>query len=153
MNYYPELKYFGMKFIDNAQTVEDIVIEAIINVSKANYENKRNALYVAVKNKCMDECKRIKRRRFTELEDDIPDIENGQLEFDVISKLSESMRLLPKESRTVIDLYYIKGKKCVEIAKILNKPVSTVRSIKQYALGRLRNILTKSGKPSGAEQP
>lgn len=138
--YYLQLVYFGRKLIDNRQVVEDIVVDCIVGFFEHDYAPKlaKVILYKCVKNKCINYMKsqkthdRINTNNFTEEYIGLEIIEAGFLKI-----LSDALSTLTPDRRNIIIMYYLEEKSCVEIAKLLNKTPSTVRSLKKLGLDDL----------------
>jgi RNA polymerase sigma factor (sigma-70 family) len=141
--YYLQLVYFGCKLISDRQAVEDIVVDCIVNFIQHGYAPHltRRILYACVKNKCINHTRsqethdKINTKLFDE-----EYVELQVVESRLIGLLTEAIYTLPKDCRDVIIMYYLEEKKCVDIARLLNKTPSTVRSLKKYGLNKLVNL-------------
>ena len=140
--YYDELVYFGMKFIEDRQAVEDIVIDAFIRIHEHGYEDGRYALYTIVKNACINHHRnennrnRIIGREYTE-----EFVECAIVDTMLVSRLMIAINKLSSDSKQVITMFYFQGKSCAEIGREINKPLDTVRSMKRFAIKRLIKLI------------
>ncbi len=144
---YEALVYFGLKFIDDKQAVEDIVIDAFIRLHTSGYKNPKFALFTIVKNACHNYLRDEKNHHiiidgiFSEKYAELQIIETG-----VVTMLRAAIDRLTPERKEVIELYFLQGKTCVEIGLLINKLPATVRSLKRHALANLFAILGKHNK-------
>lgn len=135
--YYLQLVYFGRKLINNRQAVEDIVIDCIVAFFEHGYAYKlaKPILYKCVKNKCINYTRsqrthdKINTKLFSEEYIGLQTIETG-----VIKILSDALGTLTDDRRKIVTMYYLEEKTCVEIARLLKKTPSTVRSLKRLGL-------------------
>lgn len=58
--------------------------------------------------------------------------------------LAEALRILPKEKRNAVLLYYFAGKSDVEIAKMFNVPRSTVQYRRTSSFSKLKKYLEEN---------
>jgi len=70
----------------------------------------------------------------------------------VLLNLQKALELLSVEHRAVIELTYVYGHSCKEIAEITNVPVNTVKTRMFHARKRLKKILPEMGMCIDAEQ-
>ena len=68
-------------------------------------------------------------------------IESQNLEYADIYSLNESINHLKNLEKEVIKLYYFKQLKEKEIARVLNKSINTISSIKYRAIQKMKNYL------------
>lgn len=139
-NYYKELVWFGNKLIDNRQAAEEIVSDVFVGLKKPEMDGLRFYLYRSVKNRCLNYLEWVKNRRTVELRGDEWVECATIIQVDILKKMHEAIQYLSRAERDVIDLYLI-GKKTKEISEILNKEESNIRSIKRFAVNRLRKSL------------
>jgi RNA polymerase sigma factor (sigma-70 family) len=145
--HYESLVYFGLKFINDKQAVEDIVIDAFMAVHAGHYIKPEFALYTIVKNSCHNHFRNQQRRQtivdgiFTEEYAELQIIETG-----VLRLLMNAIDRLSPDRKEVIELFFLDGKTCVEIGLLINKLPATVRSLKRHALTDLFKSLGKDNK-------
>lgn len=141
--YYTQLVYFGLKMVRNNQVVEDIVIDCILKFFEYGYPLRlaNVILYKCVKHKCINYLRsektheKINAKNFNE-----EYIGLRVLETRVIKLLNDALDSLSQERREVLVMFYLEEKTCAEIAKLLNKNPSTVRSLKKLGLESLFNL-------------
>lgn len=134
--------YIYMK--DNKMDLEDAVQDTFIKLINANkrfesFEHEKAWLIVTATNTCKNYLK-SKWKKDVVLSNEI---ENIYIELED-NYVIHSVLELPKKYKTLIYLYYYEGYKSNEIAKILNKNPSTVRSMLYRARGVLRDELEDS---------
>lgn len=138
--YYQELVFFGKRMICDKQAVEDIVVDVFIALKNPGINGLRFYLYRSVKNRCINYLKYIKCHRFEEIQENAWLEETVKIEVDYLKKMHEAIQHLTIVEKEVVDLY-LKGKDASEIAIILNKEHSTIRSIKRTAVNKLRKSI------------
>lgn len=125
--------------------LEDAVQDTFVKLIKAgkqfeSLEHEKAWLIVTATNTCKNYLK-SKWKRDVDLNDDIisrSGIEDLYADLDN-NTVIQSVMALPPKYKTIIYLYYYEGYKTNEIARILKKNPSTVRSM----LSRARGILKK----------
>ena len=120
---------------------EDVLQETLIRVIEANprFENEAHEkayLLKTASNVAKNHIASIKRHAADELNEELVSEEREDLSF-----VWEAVKGLPETSREVIHLFYAEGYQTAEIAKILNRNESTVRSDLKRARERLKEIL------------
>jgi RNA polymerase sigma factor (sigma-70 family) len=142
--YYTQLIYFGLKILKNNQpVVEDIVIDCILAFIDKGYARRlaNGILYACVKNKCLNYLRSNKaHERIVSREFDEEYYEMQVLESRLIQLLNDAIHTLPADEKTVVIMYYLEEKTCVQIAALLNKTPATVRSLKRHGLNKLVNL-------------
>lgn len=134
--------YIYMKH--NKMDLEDAVQNTFVKLIKSNKqfecpEHEKAWLIVTAANTCKNHLK-SKWKRDVVLS---KEIESTHAEFSD-SAVIQSVMELPAKYKTIIYLYYYEGYKTNEIAKILKKNASTVRSMLLRARGVLRNVLEEA---------
>lgn len=138
--YYQELVYYGRKIIDNKPVVQDIVTDVFVALKNPQIDGLRFYLYRSVKNRCLNYLEHIKAKGTKDIESCVLSEEMAQIEFDFYKKMHEAVTQLKGAEKEVVDLL-LQGKETAEVARILNKSIDNVRSIKRYAINRLRKTV------------
>ncbi len=81
------------------------------------------------------------RKRQTELDETLPAEEKGYAQAELSGDLEDALKKIRPEYREVICLFYLQELSTAEIAEVLNKNESTVRTQLQRAREQLRKIL------------
>ncbi len=81
------------------------------------------------------------RKRQTELDETLPAEETGYAQAELSGDLEDALKKLRPEYREVICLFYLQELSTAEIAEVLSKNESTVRTQLQRAREQLRKIL------------
>ena len=128
-------------YLHNMSDAEDILQETLIKVIEARpdfeSENHEKAyLLKTASNLAKNRIDYNKRRETDELNDELVAEEREDLAF-----VWEAVKSLPDTAREVIHLFYQEGYQTAEIAKILDRKESTVRSDLKRARERLKIIL------------
>ncbi|MBN1624758.1 MAG: sigma-70 family RNA polymerase sigma factor [Clostridia bacterium] len=146
---------------DASDMTQDAFIKVYKNIGKFNFQSSFNTwLYRIVKNTCIDELRKNKRRNIVSIDagiegnegdylmqisDDSADIQ-GILEAEESSRiLMESLELLGEKHRSVLVLADVKGYDYLEVARMLELPVGTVKSRISRAREKLAVILKSKG--------
>jgi RNA polymerase sigma-70 factor, ECF subfamily len=139
---------------------EDVVQEAFLSLwrSGARYDRNRGSVRSwtlgIVHNRSIDMLRRrsVRDRAVSSeegIEERIPARERTELEFarlDEARELREALGQLPVEQSRVIELAYFEGLTHVEIAKMLDAPIGTVKGRMRLGLAKMRMAL---GEPTG----
>ncbi len=128
-------------YVHNMTDAEDILQETLIRVLKANpqLENAAHEKAYILKtaaNVAKNHIEYCKLRETDELSEELIADEREDLSF-----VWEAVKTLPDTARDVLYLHFHEGYKTAEIAKILKRSDSTVRSDLKRAKERLREIL------------
>lgn len=139
---YRDLYRMACAYLGNAQEAEDAVSEAVLaayeNFGKLREEASfRPWIFKILINKCKSQLRRPSRRS-SELEEERLFYEPGLSEK---LEIMELLKILGEEERLVVALTVFGGYKGEEIAKLLHKNHSTVRSMYRRALKKLRQSL------------
>ncbi|MBQ6549804.1 MAG: sigma-70 family RNA polymerase sigma factor [Lachnospiraceae bacterium] len=128
-------------YVHNSADAEDVLQETLIRVLQANpeFENEthekayllRSAANIA-KNKILA----VKRQETDELNEELIAEEREDLSF-----VWEAVKSLPEAQREAVHLFYQEGYQTAEIAEILGRNESTVRSDLRRAREALKKIL------------
>lgn len=81
-------------------------------------------------------------KKISELDERIPSEEHGFEQVELASDLSEALRRMRPDYREVICLFYLQELSTHEIAQVLDKNESTIRTQLSRARKQLRNFLT-----------
>lgn len=131
-------------FLRNVEDTEDAVQEVFLRLlnSETPFTDEgqiRAWLIVTAKNVCRDELRRARRRDIPL--DDAQNCASPPLEIDETLAL---VRSLPLRYRTPIYLFYYEGYSTAQIAALLNRKESTVRSDLRRGRKKLKDILEES---------
>lgn len=131
-------------YVHNMADAEDILQETLIKVLEANpvFENETHEkayLLKTASNISKNYIAANKRHETDELNDELVGEERTDLSF-----VWEAVRELPETQREVIHLFYQEGYQTSEIAELLNRKESTVRSDLRRARERLKTILKEA---------
>ena len=129
-------------YMRNRADTEDVVTDVFSKLLKTgivfkDFEHEKAWLLRTAINKCKDYLKHWWRRCA-----DIDDYETLEIASSFQeSELMETILALPERYKDVIYLYYYEGYSTSEVAQILGKPPSTIRSHMQEAREILREVL------------
>jgi len=138
---YPDLYRFALYIVKHPQDAEDVVSEAVINAyrnfSKLRSEDSfKSWMFTIVRNQCM--------KKFR---DSKPTEEIGEwmssTEDDLAGRadVRQAMMQLSEEDRSIISMSVFGGYQSDEIGQMLEMKPATVRSRKNRAYAKLRDIL------------
>lgn len=141
-----DLYRLAYAYLGNAQDAEDAVSEAVLSAYE-NFEKLRNQeafrpwMFKILINQCRRQRKRPARRAEELREEEL------SYEAPLGQKLvvMELLKGLKEEERMIVALVVFGGYKGEEIAALLHKKHSTVRSIYRRALKKLRQSLEEGG--------
>ena len=128
-------------YVHNMADAEDILQDTLIRVLEANPEfespsHEKAYLLTAAANVAKNRIAYNRRREADELNEELVGEEREDLSF-----VWEAVKLLPDTAREVLHLFYQEGYSTAEIAKILERKESTVRSDLKRARERLKDVL------------
>lgn len=157
---------FVLRVIGNSEQAKDITQATFIRVFKdlkklKDKEKFKSWLYRIAMNLCLDEIKKMKKRKLVYLNSEfdygndslspfqIPDDENKTPESlmqhnQIKYILKEALQQIPEEQRVVVIMKQYQDLKFTEIAQILKEPVNTVKSRLYYGLKALKKHLEGS---------
>ena len=146
---------------DAADMTQEAFIKIYKNISKFNFRSSFNTwLYRIVKNTCIDELRKKKRKNTVSLDtgvenedgeylmqisDDSADIQTILEKEEASQLLMDALMTLGEKHRGVLVLADIKGYDYLEIAEMLELPVGTVKSRISRAREKLAVILKSEG--------
>ncbi|MBN8876916.1 MAG: RNA polymerase sigma-70 factor [Sphingobacteriales bacterium] len=154
--YYNSLCFFANSLINDQQAAEDIVEDMFLKLWEkepdfSKHKNIKAALYIGVKNACLDYIKKRKNNRSQTntlsyvLQQEQEDfILNEITRAEVLREAYAEMQKLPTECRKVMQLYYQHGLDHKLISAKLGVTVSTVKNQKARGLKILRKKLGTS---------
>ena len=135
---------YAYTYMHNMSDAEDVLQETLIRFIKAEpkFENKAHEkawLLRVAANICKNNLKYNKSHQTDELNEMLAEENKDDLSF-----VWEAVKSLPEMSRETIHLYYYEGCTTAEIAEILGRNESTVRSDLYRGRNRLREILKEA---------
>lgn len=139
--YYDKMVSYCKKYVKDIDKAEDIVMKVMVkllsnNALNTSFEEPQNVTYVF---KCLFTYSlHYLKDNNKEITDKIPDTEVNQTNNAEYIELETAINSLSACSREVIILYFYCGMDSTQIAELLNKPVSTIKNTKKYALSVLR---------------
>ena len=128
-------------YVHNMEDAEDVLQDTLIRVLQADPEFESEAhekayLLKTATNLAKNKIEYNKRRETDELNEELVSQEKEDLSF-----VWEAVKKLPDTSREVIHLFYEEGYQTAQIAEILGRNESTVRSDLKRGRERLKEIL------------
>lgn len=146
---------------DAADMTQEAFIKVFKNIKKFNFKSSFNTwLYRIVKNTCIDELRKKKRKRtisldaglegyegdyFMQISDDSADIQEILENKETSGMLYDALEMLNEKHRSVLVLVDIKGYDYREVADMLELPVGTVKSRISRAREKLAVIIKNKG--------
>ena len=132
---------FAYTYLKNKEDAEDVVQDALIKAigAAASFENEtheKSYLLKVVKNCCLDVLRKQRNHLNEELDENVSAEEKEDLSF-----VREAVGKLPQNEREAIHLYYEEGYSTKEIAKLLGRKETTVRSDMMRGRNHLKAIL------------
>ena len=128
-------------YLHNMADAEDVLQDTLIRVLEADpefksEEHEKAYLLRTAANVAKNRIDYNKYRETDELNEELVAEKREDLAY-----VWDAVRGLPEQSREVIHLFYVEGYRTAEIAKILRRKESTVRSDLKRARERLKEIL------------
>lgn len=149
--YYPKLCYYAALIISDDAAAEDIVQDVFMGLMQsdavyASAAHANNALYLSVRNRCIDYCRNLRNGGHRSLESvvtvaDDDEIDRTMIRAEILSMISRSIDKLPRSQREVFRMAYVDGMSNQEIADTLGLSIHTVKVDKQRAKAKLREWL------------
>ncbi|HVY75917.1 MAG TPA: RNA polymerase sigma-70 factor [Puia sp.] len=142
--YYRPLCFFADKILQDKVAAEDTVENVFIKLWEKNpdfnsYKNLKAALYISVKNACLNQIRQRRKDRSKKealsyvLERESEDfILNEIVRAELLDEVYKELRKLPPECRKVMQLHFLVGQDYKTIAADLGITVSTVKNHKAY---------------------
>lgn len=140
--YYDRVYGYCYRHVTHRENAQDLTQEVFLRVFKhigdyRHYGKFENYLYVVAGNLCRDF---YKKKKFYSLEDlELQAEEEGFVKAEQTLAVKEVLDRLPELEREIIYLRYYQDRKIMDIAKILNLKLSTVK----YHLKRGQELLGK----------
>ncbi len=128
-------------YLHNMADAEDVLQDTVIRVLEANpefesEEHEKAYLLRCAANVAKNKIEYNKYRETDELNEELVAEQREDLAF-----VWEAVKQLPENAREVVHLYYVEGYRTAEIAELLGRKESTVRSDLKRARARLKEIL------------
>jgi RNA polymerase sigma factor (sigma-70 family) len=116
----------------------------------------RGWIFTIARNKLIDDARRRSRRPQPvddPVDDDVPDVNGGSVESDVIGGdwVDEQLAILTDEQREVLLLRVVGGLTVSEIAQVTHRTIGSVKALQRRALRQLQKHL--DGNPVSNERP
>lgn len=155
-DYYPALCFFASRLINEKAIAEDIVEDIFLKLWEKEPDFNRHinikaALYIGVKNACLDHIKKQKNLHSKTnaltylLQQEQEDcVLNEITRAEVLREVYAELQKLPAECRKVMQLYYQQGLDHKSISAELGVTISTVKNQKARGLKILRKKLGAS---------
>ena len=150
---------FVRRYAQAEDVAEDMAQDTFFKVWKNIHQYKKGMkfrpwLYTIARNTALDYIKKKKAISFSELDNDDNDMtfadsleDQGQLQSDLFDNaamaatLTKTVQALHPDHQTVITLHYQEELTFDEIAKVMKRPMNTVKSWHRRALIQLRELL------------
>ena len=144
--------YMARQIVKNKEQAEDIVSECFIKLWKKRDEfnsidSVRAFMYVTIKNAGIDHIRHLQTRLishqqiFQQAKQDVNHIEGKMIEIELLQFVLQEVETLPPMQKKIFKLIFIEELTMLEIARMLNISVETVRVQKKKALCGLRTII------------
>ena len=135
---YKDLYHLAYYYLGNAHEAEDVVSETVLRAyekfdSLKDESAFRNWIFKILVNQCNTRLRKMITKKTYELKEEI----SYQPEMEDAVVVKELLELLTKEERQIVVLTIFGGYKGEEIAKLLHKRHSTIRSKYRRALKKL----------------
>ena len=134
---------FALSKLGNKSDAEDVMQETFVNIFKySNYykpKGKPMAWIITIELNLIRRQFQIAKRTVS-IENQVFEQESFEQKIINDAFLSQLLKKLTEEEREIITLHIVSGLKHREIAKILQKPLSTVLSKYNRAIGKLKEI-------------
>jgi RNA polymerase sigma-70 factor (ECF subfamily) len=132
-------------YLHNMEDAEDILQDTLIQFLRndptfANDSHEKAWLITVASNLSKNKILYLKRRQADELSEELV----ADKDKEDLSYVWEAVKQLPEKYREVVHLFYQEGYSTKEIAEILNRNESTVRSDLKRGRDRLKNILKEA---------
>lgn len=136
-----QLLRFAYTYVHNYEDAEDIVQETLISYMRTapvfeNEKHEKSWLFTVAANHSKNKIKSNNIRRADELNEELVAEKKEDLSF-----LWEAVKSLPEDYREVIHLFYQEDYTTAQIATVLKRRESTVRSQLKRARDKLKEIL------------
>lgn len=146
--YYRSLVLWADVFLKNIPESEDLVHDFIVRLWEKRFfislspVTLKSYLYNAIKNAAINKVKKKDPlRKYVLCDLQFPYVQDDLFEEMLISRIEEEIIKLPKRSREVVELVYMKGKSYKQAAEALGISVATVKTLLVHSLKKLRMIM------------
>lgn len=145
--YYDEIFRYCMCLTGEREAAYDCTQDTFLKLlryldSYQEQEKFKSWLYRIARTTCMDYFRRQKNRGFLgELLEEPPVEESGFKRLEEKDQVERALKALSMEQREVVVLFYYNECKLREIAKVLDVPLSTVKSRMKQAREKLRSFM------------
>lgn len=147
--YLDKLVHHAFYRLGNIQDAEDVVQDIIVKLytekEKKNILNFTSYLFKTVSNACIDRLRRNINKKFSGIDSSIeakriaiPDHSEKMIQDAEFLRINKLLSEIPEEQSEVIRLRMIDELRFVEIADILEIPVTTVKSRFKYGVEKLK---------------
>lgn len=153
--YYKQLCYFADKIIENNTIAEDVVADVFLDLIRKPMEfnsipSLKSFLYIAIRNRCIDHLRLVKRQTTDEQINEYSDkaninIENTIIASEVLQAIYTAIDQLPQKYRNIIFLSLVEGHDNQEIVNKTGLAYQTVRNLKSAGIKLLRVTLYNNG--------
>ncbi|WEK36494.1 MAG: sigma-70 family RNA polymerase sigma factor [Candidatus Pseudobacter hemicellulosilyticus] len=149
------LRFFAEQLVNDTVVAEDITAEAFARTFRRHtdfllLEKLKAYLYITVNNAALDHLKTEKRHQQAHeqirylAEGEMGDVELAYIRAEAVRAVHQSIELLPEQSRKVIRMLFIEGKKLPEIAAELGLSYNTVQNYRARGLDLMRTHLVRN---------
>lgn len=158
--YFPRLTVFGHKITRDYHEGEDIASEVLTNCMKSHkrwvygsftVEKLGGHLFLAARNKCIDYLRSFRNKiraggpeLVEALEGEpVETAEEGTLFAEIIAKLYEGLRELPREQQRALELIFYENKSYKEAAEAMGVPLGTFKHIRKGGIDDISRKLSR----------
>lgn len=143
--YMPSVYRIAYSYMRNHHDSEDVVQETFLRLAQSGkrFEDERQVLawlIITASNLCRDALRRSSRRDLS-----LDEVEPAASAREERSGLQEAVMALPNKYKTVIYLHYYEGYSTRELAKLLHRPESTIKTWLSRGRECLRESLGERG--------
>ena len=146
---FPSLTYYAFRITKNQLTSEDIAEDAFIKIwdrreSFYQFDVLKSYVYTIVRNASFTWLRKNKTVQLDFIEDttDVSSRDKNRMEaiieVEVFHELHVFLERLPRQSKKIIKMIFLDGKKAREVAEELGLSLSTVKNQKANALNKLK---------------
>ena len=125
---------------DAEDVMQDIFLKAMCNSIVFNDEQHEKAWFIVT---ASNMCKNALKKRFR-FDEDLADYQDLAAPENDHSELMEALFALPSSQKELVYMYYYEGYSTAEIAELLHKRPSTVRSQLVRARAKMREFIEES---------
>lgn len=141
----PSVYRMAFSYMQNHPDSEDVVQECFLRLAQSgkHFQDRRQVqawLIVTAANLCKDQLRRSRRKELP-----LEAAEHTAAPEEKDRSLRAAVLALPDKYRTVIYLHYYEGYSVAELAKLLHRPESTVKTWLRRGRDALRDVLEKEG--------